>query len=370
MTHFIFRPLASLTFSVIFGSVSLLSACDKKATTVPADPLEVSVIKVSPSNETFWVQTLGETEGTRQVEIRPQVSGILTAIRYQEGHPVKAGDILFEIEKDHYKATLDSARAAYNEAKANFNYASSELRRNKKLYNTKAVSQKTLNDAIKAERVALAAMNNSKAKLADAQINYNYTEVKAPSDGVAGKAEVNLGSLVNTSSTLLTTLTQPGDLRVKFQLSERDIAGEPITTSNKVRVYDSKGNTLEATMDYVSQQVDVTTSTRALRAKLTDTKTLCPGELVRVQFGIRNLTKVFRVPQKAVIQKPDGSYELYLAQDNKVKSVKVKVGQWESTDWIILEGLKGNETIIVNQLQRIREGASIKAKLIDKSEVR
>ena len=215
-------------------------------------------------------------------------------------------------------------------------------------------------------RVARANLLSAKAKQAQAEIDMEHTLVKATSDGITNRAEVNVGTLVTASSTRLTTLTQPKNLRIKFQLSERDLNGHDVTESNLIRLYDDLGHKIPAKIDFVSQQIDVATATRSVRATILDPTHVYAGQLLRVQIATHQLESVFRIPQRCVQQKPDGSYEVFTVVDEKIQPVQVIVGNWKDTDWVILKGLKGGELIAVNQLQRLREGTSVKTTVVDR----
>lgn len=349
-------------------SVSTLTGCKKEAAKrTTARVLNVKAISITPSDELVWVETLGEAEGAQQVEVRAQVSGLLTKIAYTEGERVKAGQTLFIIDEAPYRAALNAATAATLQARASYTQAQREAQRYQKLFDLRAVSRKALDDAQSNETMALASYNAARAKETDARVTFERTRIKAPSDGIASKCEINLGSLVSASSTLLATLTQPDKLRVKFQVSERDLAGNSITKRNPVRLLLGAGKTISAKIDYVAQQVDVTTSTRSLRAVLDDPRGVYPGELVRVQLAIDMKRNVFRVPQRAVDQKADGTYQVLTIRDNVIYPVTVEVGQWKDTDWVILSGLKGDEIIAVDQLQRLREGMKVNATVVDRA---
>jgi len=381
-----FRPFLRLTATVVAASFAigtltgcdnalvnkakgLLSSSQSHSKAAKANLLAVRTIRVVPSNETVWVETLGETEGARQVEVRAQVSGILEAITYKEGEAVKAGQTLFIIDKAPYAASLRAAKAATHQAEASYKQAKREAERYAKLFKAQATSRKLLEDALSTKRIAGALLAQTIARQVDAQINMDRTQVKAPSDGIASRAEINQGALVNASSTLLATLTQPERLRVKFQLSERDINGRPVTLKNAVRLYDMNRREIPAKLDYVSQQVDVTTATRAMRATVLDPSHVFAGQLLSVQLAIDEKKGVFRVPQRCVQQLPDGSYAVYAVVAGKVRSVPVTVGNWKDTDWIILTGLKGGEHLVIDQLQRLRDGLPVKATLVDRRSI-
>ena len=354
-----------------FLALSTQSGCskfsDSKSSAAKSTPLTVHAIRATPTNEMLWVETLGETEGAQQVEIRAQVSGTLKDIAYTEGETVKAGQTLFVIDDAPYISVLHSAKAAVTEARASLEKAELDCTRYEQLFKANAASRKQFDDALSAKKIAQAQLAQAIAKQSDAQVDVDRTRVKAPNSGVASRSELNLGALVNASSTRLATLTQPEKLRVKFQLSERDLIGKSIQLSNPIRLYDANRREIQAKLDYVSQQIDVSTSTRTLRASVAENSALVPGQLVSVQLATEELSNVFRIPQKSVQQLPDGSYQVFTAVNGKVHPVSVKVGQWRDTDWIVLSGIKSGDLILIDQIQRLREGLAVTVEEISKA---
>ena len=353
-----------LTALLFAGSAMLgfLSGCDKedsKPTATPESAIAVRAVDVRPTDEMLWIETLGETEGARQVEIRAQVSGTLKEISYKEGEPVRAGQTLFIIDDAPYKAALNAAKASVEQAKASVQIALLDYARYEKLLEANATSRKQFDEARSALRVARAQLKQAEAKESDARVAFDRTRVKAPSDGVAGRCELNLGALISANSTYLTTLTQPDNLRVKFQVSERDLAGHPITLTNPVRLYDASRREIAAKLDYVSRQMDTVTSTRTLRATVAPDSDLVPGQLVAVQLGVKKLSGIFRIPQKSIQQLPDGTYRVFTEQNGQARSVPVTVGNWKDTDWIVLTGLNAGDKVLIDQIQRLRDGLPI-----------
>ena len=171
---------------------------------------------------------------------------------------------------------------------------------------------------------------------------------------------VNTGSLVSATETLLATITQPEKLRVTFSVSETDIKNTTVTTDNKVRIRLNDSDMVEAKLDYVSPILSSTSATLNLRATLPETAELRPGQYVHVQLETKVLDNVCRVPQSAVLQKADGTYLVYLFDNGRARAVEVKLGTWKDRDWIVLSGLKAGDQVIVDQIQRLRDGSPVK----------
>ena len=347
-------------------ALGTLTGCqEKKPTASAAAPLKVLVTQVHPSDEIMWSEQLGETEGREQAEVRAQVSGILEKIAYSEGAWVKAGDTLFVLDDAPYRAALNSASAAVRQLKAEYEQDQREAARYEKLFNAKAVSQKVRDDARSEAAITKAKLAIALANEESARINLNRTRVKAPSAGIAGRALVNKGTLVSATSTLLANLTQPNHLRLVLHISEADLDGAAITLANPIRVYDRNRNEYSARLDYVAKSLDPASSTLTVRASVDGKGVLRPGQFLHAQLALRTLKGVFRVPQKAVYQKPDGTYQVYLEQNGRAEPVTVKVGSWRDTDWIVLSGLKDGDRVCVNQIQKLKPGIALKASLAD-----
>ncbi len=339
----------------------MLSGCnDSKRVVVERPPLKVATVTITPKDEHRWIEALGETEGVEEAEVRAQVSGLLQKITYKEGDRVKKGDTLFVIDPAPYRAVLDAAVAKRRQVQAQLIQDERESKRYEALYKAKAVSRKELDDAQSQAAIRRAELASAKADERNARIDLERTKVKAASDGLVGVSEVNVGTLVTETSTLLARITQPENLRIRFSVSERDLAGARIDLTNGVRLRMASGQKHEAQLDYVATQMDKTTATRMMRAKIPAKQAgVLPGQFVHVQLQTQLLKNVARIPQQAVFQLPDGTYEVYVAQDGKAQPRAIKVGNWIDSDWIVLEGLNAGDKVIIDNIQRLRPGARI-----------
>lgn len=338
-----------------------LSGCQKEATVVAErPPLTVATVTIAPKDEFRWIEALGETEGTDEAEVRAQVSGLLQKIAYKEGDRVKKGDTLFVIDPAPYKAALDAAVANRRQVQAQLAQDIREAGRYQKLFEVKAVSRKERDDAQSQVDIRKALLAAAQADEENARIDLDRTHVKATSDGLVGVSEVNVGALVTATTTLLAKITQPENLRIRFTVSERDLAGAKVELTNKVRLRMASGQMYDACLDYVATQMDTATATRMMRAKIPAQQSgVLPGQLVHVQLQTQTLKNVSRVPQQAVYQLPDGTYEVYVAKDGKALAKPIVVGTWADTDWIVLKGLEAGDKVIVDNLQRLRPGAKV-----------
>ena len=355
-----------IVFSHLFpiltlGAALLLTACTENKVQAPTAPLAVKTISAVAQDENLWLEALGRAEGRREIQVVSRVSGHVARICYEEGRAVKAGEVLFQIDDAPYQAEVAAAEATLKQREAEVRQAERELARNEKLLASGSVSRKTYDDAVSTRDITRAQQRVAAAALRTARLNLGYTRVRAPSSGVAARALLNPGAWVSSATTTLTTLSQPQDLRVTFTISDRDVAGRPLSTDNAVRLFDDRGRELAGKLDYVASEVDPATSTLTLRAKLNGDAPVLPGQYVHVQLALERLSHVFRVPQSAVVQKPDGSYQLFVEKAGRVAARTVKLGTWKDADWIVLSGLSEGESVVVSNLQRLKDGTAVKA---------
>ena len=194
----------------------------------------------------------------------------------------------------------------------------------------------------------------------DAAISLNWTKVLAPASGFASRANLNPGSLVDASTSVLATITQHDDIRVTFAPSDRDLGEAKISLDSAVRVFTKNGRELPAKLDYVSQSLDPSVGTRLMRASLKPDQPVIPGEFVTVRLMTGVDKHAYRVPQRALLQRPDGTYAVYIVKDGKALRQTVTVGLWEGKDWIVLSGLEDGDRVITNQLLRIQDGMPVR----------
>ena len=337
-------------------AVMLLSGCSDRGARTERAPLQVTTLSAEPISTYRWAETFGQTEGIEQVEVRAQVSGVLRKLHFKEGERVKAGQTLFEIEKDPYEAALTQAVAQRRQAEANLTKANRDYKRAAQLIKVNAVSRQDYDDAKTAVDVAQSEVALAKAQETNARIDLEHALVPAPVDGYAGKSEVNVGSRVTAQTTLLTSITQPDTLRVSFAISDRVVSQATLTEDNLVQVFIPATKTpLMAKLDYIGQQIDANRGTLRLRAVLPPTDKLKPGQYVEVRLMTGRLENVFSLPQGAIRQRPDGTYSVYVVDNGLAREREVTLSHWEGTQWIVTSGLKAGDKVIVDQILRLRD---------------
>ena len=344
---------------VLCAAAAVSLGCREKPREEPK-PLSVSTVKVFPEEARRMIDTFGQVAGAKEVRVYAQVGGILKRLAFTEGARVKAGDILFEIEKEPYEAALSEAQAAVGEARAKLAQAASDFKRAQRLVKLEAVSRKEHDAARSALAQARAALTTALAREKTARINLSHAVIASPVDGVAGKSEINVGSLVTAYSTLLTEITQPELLRVDFAVSDKDFAAGSFDANNAVTViYDDGRKSVQGKLDFIAAGVDVATASVRMRAELPRTQGLLPGQYVTVRVQAQKLENAFRVPQKAVRQKADGTYGVFVVRDGRALEKLVVLSHWEGKDWIVASGLEAGDEVIVDRMLSMRSGARV-----------
>jgi membrane fusion protein, multidrug efflux system len=348
--HFIKPVLLSL----LVGAFAL-SACSKQDAAPPKmGPMPVTVLEMQPRSVPNAVEIVAQTEGAKETEVRARVGGILMKQLYQEGATVKAGQPLFQIDRSTYEIALA-------EAKAKADQATRELARLKKLVDIQGVSRKEYDDAISANELAQAALRQ-------AQLNLSWTTVTAPVDGISGRAAKSVGNLVTIGSdSLLTSVYQNDPMWVRFSISPNEAARLPggrltseTVTGVELVLSDGSVFPVKGKLNFLASTIDPTLGTRQLRAEFRNTEgRLLPGQFVRIRLLAGEQGGVFLVPQSAVIQSEQGNLVMTADADNKVAPRPVKTGEWFGKDWIVLDGLKAGDKVIVDNLMKLKPGAPV-----------
>ena len=336
-------------------------------------PAEVEVITVAPRTVPQTVEVPGRLTAVRVAQVRARVEGILEKRTYSEGTEVKAGQVLFRIDPRTLAANAESAKATLARAKATALIAGQNLERLQALKDTKAIAKQEYDQAVAAKAQADADVAAAQASLTQAEINLSYTTVTAPISGRIGRALVTEGALVGRGeATHLATIEQYDPIWVDFSQSSAEFINlrESLKTGKtkaskapvKLVLENGKEYTQPGKLLFNDLAVDPTTGSVGLRAEFANPgRELLPGQFVTVRLPVAQAENVIVVPQKAVQVSPQGQMVMVVTPEGTVAPVPVKSGGLSGSDWIIAEGLKGGEQVIVNGLQKVRPGAPAKA---------
>ena len=350
-----------------FPAIVWLTACGGRADPNADRPIPVTTQQVETRPVPIVLEAVGRTEGSKEVEIRARVSGIVQKQLYDEGTFVRAGAPLFQIERAPFEIALAHAKASADQAEATNDQARREADRLAGLLASAAVSKRLAEEAATAYRSATAQLAAARAAVREAELNLSYTSVMAPIAGVTGRALHSEGSLVtaNTDSSLLTTMSQTHPVWVRFALSEteHDSLRKAGDERSDVGLVLANGETYGARghLNFAGSTVDRILGTVQLRAEFPNKDLqILPGQFasVRVEAGKQN---VLAVPQSAVLQGNLGRYVWTVDADGKATQRAVEVGAWVGQDWIIRSGLNAGDTVILDNLMKLRPGVAVVA---------
>ena len=360
--------LAPLFLSFCVAACSPGGAQDGKKANAAPQAVAVTTIEVAPREVPITFEAVGRTEGSRDVQVRARVAGIIERQLYSEGDAVKAGAPLFRIERAPYEIELAQARAALAQERARQELAQQEMERLKGLAQRRAISQKEADQAASTVRQSAAAAQMAQARVRQAELNLSYTTVNAPIGGITGRALQSVVTLVqpNNDSALLTTITRGDPIWVRFSLSEAEYVrlrgtGEK-NAEVSVQLADGKDYAPKGRLNFAGSTVDGSTGTVQMRAELPNRdQQLLPGQYVRVRV-IAGTQQAILVPQTAVLQNETGRFVWVASGDGKAIARNIRAGQWLGEDWVVLEGLKAGESVIVDNVARLRPGTPIQVR--------
>jgi membrane fusion protein, multidrug efflux system len=335
----------------------------------PPQAMSVTVIEMQPSSVPISAEAVAQTEGAREVEIRPRVGGILLKKLFEEGAPIKAGQAMFLIDPVPYQIALANAKAQLAQMQARIDQTSREAMRLKGLLATQSISQREYDNAVSDNSVAAASLQQGQALVREAELNLSFTTVTAPNSGIAGRFELSEGALVEANNSLLTTLVQISPIWVRFSLSEAELSqlGGRLTEQNvkKVTLLLSDGTEYKQTgkLNFAASSIDPSLGTQELRATFENQdKSLLPGQFVRARVTTGEKNGVFVVPQTAVLTNDLGKFVYVVNEKNEATVVPVKVGNWVGQDWVILSGLSVGDKVIIDNLIKLRPNSSVAPK--------
>lgn len=377
--HTLSRSLKFYSFFIAFSLV----ACGAKVET-PAGggnggppPATVGVITVTQQTVALQTELPGRVSPLRVAQVRARVNGVVLKRLFQEGSVVKAGQALFQIDPEPYRAVFDSAQASLVKAQANQWQANAQVVRYKPLVDANAVSQQEFTAVLTAQKQADADVAYATAALQSARINLDYATVTAPISGRIGQALVTEGALVSqTEATQLALIQQTDSVYVNFTQSTTDvlnlrkaIAAKQMRSaadgSVPVRVVLEDGSELPRAgkLLFTDGTVDPTSGQVTLRAEVPNAEgLLLPGQFVRVRLSQAQMPKGIALPQQAVTRTGQGDSVLVIGPDSKPVPRPVKVGAAQNNQWLILEGLSVGEQVIVDGFQKMMvPGAPVKA---------
>lgn len=383
------RPANSIrmrsAIALSLAAAVILAACGAKDGPAAAGgggppkmpPAEVGVVTVQPQAVALLTELPGRVSAVRVAQVRARVNGVVLKRLFREGSDVKAGEPLFQIDAAVYQAALDSAQANLGRAQANLNQATSIAERYKPLVAVNAVSQLDYSNALSNQKLAEADVASAKAALATTRINLEYATVRAPISGRIGQALVTEGALVSQAeATQMALIQQINAVYVNFTQSSGDLLRlRKAMASNQLRGAGKDGATVHIALEdgsdlprtgrllFSDLNVDPTSGQVTLRAEVPNPDgLLLPGQYVRVRLAQAELPEAMLLPQQAVTRSNQGDTVLVVGADGVPAKRQIKLGGNQNNQWIVLNGLKPGEQVIVEGFQKMMvPGAPVKA---------
>lgn len=339
-------------------------------------PPEVVVRAVQPKDMPLSYEFAGRVNGSREVEIRARVAGILLERTYTEGETVKQGDLLFLIDPAPYEAAVARAEAMVQQEQARLAQAEREWKRIASLFERNAVSARERDETLSTLELARATVAGARAELRTARINLDYTKVEAPISGVTSLEVLSEGSLVGTGmdNSLLTRITQLDPVYVNFGVPDAemialynlmDSGALRMQSRDKIAVQVKLGSGVmhpqNGMVNFTDSSIDPQTGTIRMRASVPNPdKRLLPGQFVRIALQDIVLKDAIAVPQASVLQAAQGMI-VYVVNDKSVAEPRpVRIGQALGSEWVIREGLKPGERVVTEGMIKVRPGAPVK----------
>lgn len=354
----------------------MVSGCKQEAGSAPVQPVpQVEIIAVTTQTIPDEPEFIGQAEASRPVEIRSQVTGLLKAVLYPEGRDVKKGDRLYQIDPVPFQAAAASAKAKIAQAEAKLVQAKQDLERVKPLLAEQAVSQKDVDDAVAQELSAKAALQGAKADLIKSQFDLDNTLITAPISGLIERSRYYEGRLVSAQTDLLTVVHRVDPMFVVVNVPEnfilkrrRDIESKKIhhpgvyQLRGRLTMMDDTAYPHEGVLDLLEPGLRTETGSRQTRITFPNPdRSLLPGQFVKVRFTGDTKTDAILIPQRAVLQGPQGPFVYVVGPDEKVQIRDVVASTWKGDQWMIDGGLIAGDRVVVNGLMTIGPGAPVKA---------
>lgn len=369
-------PLAILT---VIGAASphvfRANAAEAPAA-MPPMPVAAMVMEEKPVS--IWKEFPGRLEAVDSVELRPQVSGIIKEIKFEDGQMVKSGDILFVIDPRPYEAEAAQARADYQAAKTQYDLAQKELKRAEDLIASGTIPKRTYDERLNTQLVSKSTIASAEARLKRAQLNIDYAHVRAPISGRVGRAEITKGNLVDAGpgAPVLTTIVSSEGIYADFEIDEQTylghVRGAPQTQPDEKKIPVSLSlqslpdAIYEGTIHSFDNRIDPKSGTVRARALFANTDgTLLPGMFAAIRLGSAESKTALTIPERTIGTDQDRKFVYVVGPENKVAYREVTLGDTINGERIVLKGLEKGELVITEGIMKIRPDMIVEPQVTD-----
>lgn len=365
-----------LATAFVWGLISFVADRKNPAQDIETEHIPVTVLEITPKEIEYIATYLGRAEAYQTVEIRSRARGFLNDRLFVEGGPVAEGELMFAIDPKPLEAQVQVAKARLESARARLVQAERQVDRYGTLFVQGAATESELEEWETSLQVAVSDIELYRAQLVQTELDLGYAQITSPINGVVGQALKDVGAYVDDgSNSLLAIVEQIDPIYIRFSISEQDslrmrrmreqgqLRG-PDTESAMVRLTFRDGSEYEhhGRITYVDPAIDTTTSTISLRAEVSNSDFLLrPGQFVQVSLLGYSRPAMFVVPQQAVLQTPTNAAVFVASADGQTAELRaVRLGPWQSSGWIIEEGLEEGDLVIVNNISRLRRESPIR----------
>ena len=363
------------TWFIAVALATSLAACRESEAPpeMPPPAVEYREVTLEPVSTVF--EFVARTRAREDAQIRAQISGTIIERSFEEGQMVEKDHVLFRIDPRPYEASLASAQALLQRAQSNLKVSQQNLARGEDLIEEKFISDAEM-DQLRGERdQAVAALEEARASVLTAQINLDFTEVRAPFRGTAGRSNISTGDLVNPNSGTLVSLVQLDPMLVDFDVSEQALIQNlannqqraeqglpPIVFTPQLKLGNGQMYPLHGVIDYADNRINPTTGTVTVTARFENPDGLLyPGQFTRVLVRRGEAVPTMLIPQPSVLEDMQGRYVFVVRDDDTVARRNVTLGQREGVAWVVLDGLEEGDRVIVNGIQKVRSGMTVTA---------
>jgi len=353
-------------FTLIAGLLSCSENAANKKTEIPAVP--VSVINVNLTQAVFYNSYPSNIVALKEVELRGQVSGYITGIYFTEGKEVHSGEKLYEIDRRKYQAAYEEAQSNVKIAEDNLEKVQRDANRYTDLSRQDAVAKQLFDNAMTDLKNAKHQVDAANSELMKAETDYDYSLINAPFDGTIGFSRVKLGSLITPGQTLLNMVSSDDPMGVDFEISETELGRfqklenaviTDVDTTFRITLPDNSIYPYSGKISVIDRAVDLQTGSIRVRITVPNReRVLKPGMSCKVLVLNENAGRQVLIPFKAVLEQL-GEYFVFIIKDKNVKQVKVSLGPRVNSNVIVLKGLDGGETIVVDGIQKLHDGSEI-----------
>jgi membrane fusion protein (multidrug efflux system) len=373
-----FLPLCALAAGVLIA----VGGCGREPAATASAALDVKVIEAAPRSTEIYRELVGEVRGSREVDIRARVSGVLLGKHFADGSLVKEGDRLYTIDAREYRAQVATAEAQLASAQADLTRARQDVARYEPLLRENAISRQVYDTAVAAAAQAEARVEASRAGITEAKLGVEYADVRAPLTGRIGASMVFEGALITAGQTLLATVSSDDPAWVYFSVSEADLLAyerrqgssdvadvDPATRNVRLQLSDGSVYPHPGRINFSDRALDPSTGTYRLRAEFPNSEHLLrPGLFARIRVVAEKRDNVIVVPDRAVQQQLGRYFVTVVAEGDKAELRPVTLGPRLGTSVVIDKGVSAGDRIVVEGIQKARPGTPLKVTVVTPAE--